>query len=160
MRCLVDAVSVPGCTLGVGVCIGMKVECDGPDWNEDTNVLVDESEAVAGKVDLKAEGFTKMLQDGADPTADLIALMITPYDLDIVPRAAFGDGDGVVSIEQPKPLLAATFQAKIPQDWLDGAAEGLLVIVSPDLTELIKTNFSAKTLSQCWFAQAQVMRAN
>ncbi|MFB6726737.1 hypothetical protein ACFCV3_41590 [Kribbella sp. NPDC056345] len=124
-----------------------------------SSVLVDESEAITGGIDLRAEGFTKMLKHGAQlPTADLVALIITPYDIEIVRRDAFPDGDGKVKIEQPKPLLAGTFDVKHPQEWLDGAARGLQVIVSPDLDGLV-ADYGYPTLSQCWFAQARILHA-
>ena len=55
MRCLVDAVSVPGCTLGVGVWMGMKVDVEGPDEKVDTKEVLDESEKTGGEEPSRAD---------------------------------------------------------------------------------------------------------
>lgn len=95
------------------------------------SVMIDHSEVVAGHIDLEAEGFTQMFAGPkvAGPTAELIAAMATPYDIELVRYRDFDPQ----RLTQPA-FMGGSFPDKHSPEWLDHAVgKGLLVTVVPDL---------------------------
>lgn len=119
------------------------------------SLMIDHSEAEAGDVDLEAEGFAQMFAGpgAAAPTAELIAAIATPYDVELVRHREFNP-----QLDTQPAFMGGSFPDKHSPEWLDQAHKGLLVIVVPDLAAIGHT-LPVEVLAESWCAFARVTRA-